>query len=99
MLPGWLTNHGKPPMPLAQARKDPDVRASLERAVGRTNQAVSRAESIRKFAILEGDFTELNGYLTPSLKVKRDQVLRDFAKQVDDLYNANGDTVESVPKG
>jgi long-chain acyl-CoA synthetase len=97
MLPGWLANHGKPPMPLAQARTDPDVRASLERAVGRTNQAVSRAESIRKFAILEGDFTERNGYLTPSLKVKRAQVLRDFAKQIDELYGTDGDTRQSVP--
>jgi long-chain acyl-CoA synthetase len=86
MLPGWLANHSKPPMPLAQARKDPDVWASLERAVARTNQAVSRAESIRKFVILEGDFTELNGYLTPSLKVKRDKVMRDFADQIDGLY-------------
>ncbi|MDR1442289.1 MAG: long-chain fatty acid--CoA ligase [Bifidobacteriaceae bacterium] len=94
MLPGWLTNHGKTPMPLAQAREDPDVWASLERAVTRTNQAVSRAESIRKFVILETDFTELNGYLTPSLKVKRGQVLRDFAGQIDDLYGTHGDTGE-----
>ncbi|MDR3106662.1 MAG: AMP-binding protein, partial [Bifidobacteriaceae bacterium] len=97
MLPGWLANHGKPPMPLAQAREDPEVWASLERAVGRTNQAVSRAESIRKFIILQSDFTELNGYLTPSLKVKRDQVLRDFAAQIDALYSGDGRTVEAVP--
>jgi long-chain acyl-CoA synthetase len=97
MLPGWLANHGKAPMPLADARTDPDVWASLERAVQRTNEAVSRAESIRKFVVLEGDFTELNGYLTPSLKVKRDKVLRDFAAQIDQLYGANGKNGGSVP--
>ncbi|MDR1633692.1 MAG: long-chain fatty acid--CoA ligase [Bifidobacteriaceae bacterium] len=97
MLPGWLANHGKPPMPLADARTDPDVWASLERAVERTNQAVSRAESIRKFAILEGDFTELNGYLTPSLKVKRSKVLRDFAAQIDQLYGTDAKNGHSMP--
>ncbi|MDR0626528.1 MAG: long-chain fatty acid--CoA ligase [Bifidobacteriaceae bacterium] len=90
MLPGWLANHGLPPLSLAEAREDPAVWASLERAVGRTNQAVSRAESIRKFIILEDDFTELNGYLTPSLKIKRSKVLKDFADKIDELYNSNG---------
>jgi long-chain acyl-CoA synthetase len=86
MIPGWLANHGKSPLTLDQARIDPDIRASLTKAVVRTNQAVSRAESIREFRILETDFTEANGYLTPSLKVKRDLVLRDYASEVDALY-------------
>jgi long-chain acyl-CoA synthetase len=86
MIPGWLANHGKSPLTPAQARIDPDIRASLERAVARTNEVVSRAESIREFRLLAGDFTEQNGYLTPSMKVKRDLVLRDFAAEVDALY-------------
>jgi long-chain acyl-CoA synthetase len=97
MLPGWLANHGKPPMSPAQARKDPDVWASLERAVARTNQVVSRAESIRKFVILDDDFTELNGYLTPSLKIKRGRVLADFAKQIDRLYEPGPDKRRAAP--
>ena len=47
---------------------------------------MSRAESIRKIHVLTADFTEANGYLTPSLKVKRAQVLKDFAAQIDELY-------------
>jgi long-chain acyl-CoA synthetase len=86
MVPGWLANHGKSALTIDQARIDPDIRQSLERAVARTNQAVSRAESIREFRILDMDFTEANGYLTPSLKVKRDLVLTDFAGEVDALY-------------
>jgi len=62
------------------------VLAALDAAVEEANTAVSRAESIRKFRVLEGDFTEANEYLTPSLKVKRDLVLRDFADEVDALY-------------
>jgi long-chain acyl-CoA synthetase len=50
------------------------------------NQAVSRAESIRRFRILGVDFTEENGYLTPSLKVRRGVVAKDFAADIEALY-------------
>ena len=50
------------------------------------NQAVSRAESIRRFRILGTDFTEGNGYLTPSLKVRRHVVIKDFAAEVEAIY-------------
>ncbi|MBN9325929.1 MAG: long-chain fatty acid--CoA ligase, partial [Cellulomonas sp.] len=81
-----LAAHGKPAMSLQDAAKDPDVLASLDKAVARTNQAVSRAESIRKYRILEGDLTIANGYLTPKLSVRRAEVLKDFAHEVDALY-------------
>jgi len=86
MLPGWLATQGIPPMSAGAARTDERVLAALDAAVTEANKAVSRAESIRKFRVLEGDFTEANEYLTPSLKVKRDVVLRDFADEVDALY-------------
>ena len=83
MLPGWLAMHGLPAMDVAAAAAHPQVREALDRAVDRANEAVSRAESIRKIDVLTTDFTEANGYLTPSLKVKRAAVLRDFAARVD----------------
>lgn len=86
MLPGWLSSHGLPPMDVTVAAQHPRVLAALDAAVARTNEAVSRAESIRKIEVLDIDFTEANGYLTPSTKVKRALVLRDFAAQVDALY-------------
>ena len=86
MLPGWLAGHDLPPMDVTTASKSHAVLAAIERAVTRANEAVSRAESIRKFAVLTTDFTEANGYLTPSMKVKRDRVLTDFADEVDRLY-------------
>ncbi|MBD7919393.1 long-chain fatty acid--CoA ligase [Cellulomonas sp. Sa3CUA2] len=86
MLPGWLAMHGLPAMDVIAAAVHPQVLEALDRAVERANEAVSRAESIRKIAVLTTDFTEANGYLTPSLKVKRAAVLRDFAREVDGLY-------------
>ena len=88
-VPGWLQAHGKPSMSMEEAAQDPDVLASLERAVERTNQAVSRAESIRKFRILPTDLTIANGYLTPKMSVRRAEVLKDFAHEIDALYEGS----------
>lgn len=86
MLPGWLSNHGLPAMSVDEAATDARVLHALDRAAERANEAVSRAESIRKLRVLTTDFTEANGYLTPSLKVKRAVVLKDFAADIDALY-------------
>ncbi|MBO0921466.1 long-chain fatty acid--CoA ligase [Cellulomonas sp. zg-ZUI222] len=86
MLPGWLAMHGLPPMDVPTAAANPQVLEALDRAVARANEAVSRAESIRKIAVLTTDFTEANGFLTPSLKVKRAAVLQSFAPQIEQLY-------------
>jgi len=85
-LPGWLRAHGRPELDVVAASTDPFVLTSLDRAVERTNRAVSRAEGIKKIMVLTSDFTIENGYLTPSLKVKRAEVLHDFASTVDALY-------------
>jgi long-chain acyl-CoA synthetase len=85
-VPGWLSAHGKPPMSLEEARTDPDVIASLDKAVEKTNRAVSRAESIRKYRVLDRDLTLADGYLTPKLSIRRAVVLKDFAADVEALY-------------
>ncbi|WP_244899264.1 AMP-dependent synthetase/ligase [Trueperella bernardiae] len=86
MLPGWLAAHDLPTMDVTQAAQHPDVLASLERAITKTNKAVSRAESIRKFAVIYPDLTVDNGMLTPSLKVKREAVARRYARELRELY-------------
>ncbi|MCL2595950.1 MAG: AMP-dependent synthetase/ligase [Promicromonosporaceae bacterium] len=86
MLPGWLTAHGLSNLPVATARTHPDVLASLQKAVDRANLAVSRAEQIHKFEVLTVDFTEANGYLTPSMKVRKTQVKHDFAAAIEAIY-------------
>ncbi|WP_062378229.1 AMP-dependent synthetase/ligase [Demequina pelophila] len=85
-LPGWLQGHGLPEMTPAEAARNETVRQHLDRAVERANGAVSRAESIRRWEILDDDFTVDNGYLTPSLKLKRSLVLKDFAGDIEQLY-------------
>jgi long-chain acyl-CoA synthetase len=86
MYPGWARNHGLDGVPFAAARTDERVIAEVQKAVDDANTAVSKAESIRKFAILDSDFTEESGHLTPSLKLKRNVVMRDFEDEVDALY-------------
>ena len=85
-LAGWLTMHKKPKMTVDQAARDQDVLDSIDAAIKRANEAVSQAESIRKWEILPGDLTIDTGHLTPSMKVKRHVVLSDFAQQIDHLY-------------
>lgn len=86
MLGTWLENHNLPRVPAHEAATLPEVKQSITRAIARANENVSRAESIRRFRILDREFTVENGYLTPSLKLKRRKVLHDFAAEVDRLY-------------
>ena len=88
MLPQWLRNHGLAAMDVVEASSHPQVLAALDRAVARTNRAVSRAESIRTFRVLATDFTEANGLLTPSLKVKRGPVMEAHADVIADIYSS-----------
>jgi long-chain acyl-CoA synthetase len=71
---------------LAELVDNPDLIAEIQTGVDEANKAVSRAESIRRFRVLPVDFTEQDGYLTPSLKVRRGVVGKDFAKEIDALY-------------
>ncbi|MDO4613497.1 MAG: long-chain fatty acid--CoA ligase [Actinomycetaceae bacterium] len=86
MLPAWLRNHGLAPMDITRAARNETVLAAVEKAVARTNGLVSRAESIRKFKILTSDFTEDNGLLTPSQKIKRDKIAQRYAEDIEALY-------------
>ncbi|MBO0845429.1 MAG: long-chain fatty acid--CoA ligase [Nocardioides sp.] len=65
---------------------DPDLRAELQKAVDDANSAVSRAESIRTFTVLPEDWTEEGGQLTPSLKLKRNVVVRQHKDEISAFY-------------
>jgi long-chain acyl-CoA synthetase len=82
----WATAHAKSTK-VSDLVDDPDLRAELDEAVEDANKAVSKAESIRKYAVLATDWTEEGGQLTPSLKLKRDVVLREHRDDVADLYS------------
>ena len=93
MLPLWLSNKGLEVVDPVTALDLPEVQRSLSRAIRRANSAVSRAESIRRFGILNASFTVENGYLTPSLKLRRGKVLRDFQEDIEALYGGRGQNV------
>jgi long-chain acyl-CoA synthetase len=84
-FPAWAEQHGKPADPAA-AVDDPDLVAAIQEAVDDANKAVSKAESIRKFTILTGEWTEEGGQLTPSLKLKRRVVMRESRDEIEALY-------------
>ena len=94
MLPDWLRKHGLPRCSPAEAAQLPEVQASLERAIERANKAVSRAESIRKFRIIDASFTVENGYVTPSMKLRRRKVIADYAHEIDELYGGPVEATE-----
>jgi long-chain acyl-CoA synthetase len=84
---GWLKTRGRPETtPVAELAEDPELRAEIQSAVDEANQAVSKAEAIRKFVVLPEDWTEEGGQLTPSLKLKRAVVMKTYAADVERLY-------------
>ncbi|WP_208383715.1 AMP-dependent synthetase/ligase [Modestobacter marinus] len=86
-LPAWLKAQGKDAdLSPQQLRDDPELLAELDAAVAEANKAVSHAEAIKKFRVLGDDFTEENGTLTPSLKLKRAVVMKEFGGEVEALY-------------
>ncbi len=86
-LPAWLTAHSKPAdATAATLRDDADLRAEIQAAVDDANRAVSRAEAIREFRILDHDWSEATGEITPSLKVKRSVVLKQHAAEIASIY-------------
>ena len=85
--PKWLEQHGHPTgRTVAEMRDDPGLRAEIQQAVDEANRAVSQAESIRELRILPHDFSEATGELTPSLKVKRNIVLKEYADEIAAIY-------------
>ncbi|MGE2713693.1 AMP-dependent synthetase/ligase [Mycolicibacterium litorale] len=85
---GWKQRTGKDTAAsVGDLATDPELLAEIDAAVREANQAVSKAEAIRKFRILHVDFTEDTGELTPTLKVKRKVVVEKFAADIEALYS------------
>ncbi|MEU6013478.1 AMP-dependent synthetase/ligase [Streptomyces sp. NPDC047515] len=83
----WADEHGKPAgSTAASLREDPELLAEVQRAVDDGNAAVSKAESVRKFRVLASQLTEQAGHITPSLKLKRNVVAKDFADEIEAIY-------------
>jgi long-chain acyl-CoA synthetase len=85
----WKEQHGKPASAtVADLKDDPDLVADVQRAVDDANKAVSRAESIRKFRILDSDFTQEQGQLSAKLGIRRSVLAKEFASDIEALYSS-----------
>ena len=86
-FPTWRDGAGKPATAsVGDLVDDADLRAAIQAAVDEANKAVSNAEAIKSFRILPVDFTEEGGQLTPTLKLKRSVVMKDFGSEVEAIY-------------
>ena len=68
--------------------KNPVLRSQIQDAINEANQTVSSAESIKKFRIVHRDFTEEQGEVTPSMKLKRFAVAEHFARDIQKIYSS-----------
>ncbi|CAM5481283.1 AMP-dependent synthetase/ligase [Streptomyces canus] len=82
----WRQMNGKHTVPAELLIDDEELKTVLQRAVDEANKMVSRPESIRRFTVLPTDLTEAAGHLTPSMKLRREVVMRDFAGEIEGLY-------------
>jgi long-chain acyl-CoA synthetase len=82
----WATEHGLRDVPLTELAENVDLRAIIQSAVDDGNRSVSRAESIRKFALLPEGLTIARGELTPTLKVRRAVVEKHYDRVIERLY-------------
>ncbi len=86
-FPSWKSQHNKPAdASVSDLADDAELRAEVQEAVDQANSAVSQAEAIKKFTILSKDFTEAGGEITPSLKLKRNIVNKNYANDIEALY-------------
>ena len=82
----WAAAQGRSGSTVAGSAEDADLRAVVQTAIDDANLSVSRAESIRKFAILPRDLTLEDGELTPTLKVRRAVVEKSYGHLIEELY-------------
>ena len=64
----------------------PEIRASIERLMRKANRRLERWEQVKRFTILDGELSLAEGTLTPSLKVRRDEVRKVYAGQIEAMY-------------
>ncbi|MGI6798405.1 AMP-dependent synthetase/ligase [Gordonia sihwensis] len=87
-VPGWLERKGLPAStPLSELIRNPELRAEIDAAIAGANKTVSKAETIKKYEILETDFTIETGELTPTLKLKRNVIHQSYQEAIADLYS------------
>ncbi|KZF11886.1 long-chain fatty acid--CoA ligase [Rhodococcus sp. EPR-157] len=87
-LPGWKERHGiAEDVPFAELSKNAELIAEIDKAVADANKKVSNAEQIKKYKILEQDFTVETGELTPTMKLKRNIIHQERGAEIESIYS------------
>jgi long-chain acyl-CoA synthetase len=76
----------------ATIARDPGVRAAIQKEVDAVNVKLARIEQIKRFAILDHEFSQADGELTPTLKVKRADVYTKYQAVFGELYTTGSAT-------
>ncbi|GAA2068601.1 AMP-dependent synthetase/ligase [Williamsia deligens] len=86
-VPGWLDRHSLPAdTPISELATNEDLRAEFDEAVKQANTRVSKAEQIKKFTVLDSDFTIESGEITPTMKLKRNVIHEAHGDEIEKLY-------------
>jgi long-chain acyl-CoA synthetase len=86
VAPGWARAHGVEAAAAAELASHPTVVAEVERALAEANSHLSRAEQVKRFTILPGEWTAESEELTPTLKLRRRVVERKYASEIEGMY-------------
>lgn len=87
-LPGWLERHNlSADIPFSELSKNPEMVAEIDKAVADANKKVSNPEQIKKYTILENDFTVETGELTPTMKLKRNIIHAERGSDIEAIYS------------
>jgi long-chain acyl-CoA synthetase len=81
----WATEQGLPG-DIGELARNEKVRELIQGELDRVNARYAQVEQIKRFRILDHDFSQEEGYLTPTLKLKRNVVYDDYADEFADLY-------------
>ncbi|WP_261623126.1 AMP-dependent synthetase/ligase [Nesterenkonia marinintestina] len=88
ILPQWLEKRNiDPETPMEELIRREEITQHIQSVIDRANESVSRAESIREFRLIAEDFSIDSGHLTPSMKIRRPQVLEDYADDIEAIYS------------
>jgi len=87
-LPGWKERHSiAENIAFEDLKKNPDLIAEVDQAVADANKKVSKAEQIKKYSVLEVDFTAETGELTPTMKLKRNVIHQERGSEIEAIYS------------
>ncbi|MFI8106262.1 AMP-dependent synthetase/ligase [Streptomyces sp. NPDC086023] len=86
---GWAAEHGMEGKPYAEVVAAPETNRLVETYVQTLNEGLQRWQTIKKFRLLPRDLDVEHGDLTPSLKLKRPVVEREFKHLIDEMYEGS----------